>query len=160
MIGQRNDYMSYLVAIRVRGRTGIKPDLKYTLNLLNLTRINHCGVYRNDEKSKGMLLKVKDYIAYGEISEEIFSKMVLKRGRLKGDKRITPEFITSVNEKDIDSLVNNLFSGKTTLTGLGIKRVFRLHPPKGGYKSTKHSYPRGSLGYMGGEVNDLLKRMI
>jgi large subunit ribosomal protein L30 len=152
--------MSYLVAIRVRGRTGIKPDLKYTLNLLNLTRINHCAVYKNDEKNKGMLLKVKDYVAYGEISEEVFSKMVSKRGRLKGDKRVDTEFVSSVKEKDMDSLVKNLFSGKTTLTGLGIKKVFRLHPPKGGYKSTKHSYPRGSLGYMGEEVNTLLKRMI
>jgi len=152
--------MSYLVAIRVRGRTGIKPDLKYTLENLNLTRINHCSVYKNDEKNKGMLLKVKDYVAYGEISEDVFSKMVTKRGRLKGDKKINSEFISSVKEKDMESLVKNLFEGKTTLTGLGIKRVFRLHPPKGGYKSTKHSYPRGSLGYMGGEVNDLLKRMI
>ncbi len=152
--------MSYLVAIRVRGRTGIKPDLKYTLDLLNLTRINHCAVYKNDDKNKGMLLKVKDYVAYGEISEENFAKMVIKRGRLIGDKRINSEFITSIKEKDMDSFIKNLFTGKTTLTGLGIKKVFRLHPPKGGYKSTKHSYPRGSLGYMGEEVNGLLKRMI
>jgi len=152
--------MSYLVAIRVRGRTGIKPDLRRTLELLNLTRINHCAIYRDDEKMKGMLLKVKDYVAYGEISEDTFFKMVSKRGRLKGDKRIDSEFISSVKEKDMDSLVKNLFSGKTTLTGLGIKKVFRLHPPKGGYKSTKHSFPKGSLGYMGDEVNGLLKRMI
>lgn len=152
--------MSQLVAIRVRGKTGIKPELEHALEIINLTRINHCVVYKDDEKIKGMFLKVKDYIAYGEISEETFSKMVAKRGRLKGNKRIDSEFISSVKEKDMDSLTKNLFEGKTTLTGLGIKKVFRLHPPKGGYKSIKHSYPRGSLGYMGKDVNDLLKRMI
>ncbi len=152
--------MSYLVAIRVRGRTGIKPDIRYTLDLLNLTRVNHCCIYKNDEMNKGMLLKVKDYVAYGEISEENLAKMIEKRGRLKGDNRIDSNFLTSVKEKDMESLVKNVLSGKTTLTGLGIKKVFRLHPPKGGYKSTKLAYPKGSLGNMGVEVNDLLKRMI
>ena len=152
--------MSYLVAIRVRGITGIKPDIRYTLDLLNLTRVNHCGIYKNDDMNKGMLLKVTDYVAWGEVTEENLAKMIEKRGRLKGDNRIDSNFLASVKEKDIESLVKNLVSGKTTLTGLGIKRVFRLHPPKGGYKSTKLSYPKGSLGYMGAEVNDLLKRMI
>lgn len=37
---------------------------------------------------------------------------------------------------------------------------FGLKPPKGGFKSKKLRYPRGSLGYHGDKINDLVKRMV
>ncbi len=35
-----------------------------------------------------------------------------------------------------------------------------LKPPKGGLKSKKLHYPKGSIGYHGDKINDLIKRMI
>ncbi|MEA2032230.1 MAG: uL30 family ribosomal protein, partial [Euryarchaeota archaeon] len=34
--------------IKVRGSVGIRPDIKYTLGLLRLHRVNHCVVVGND----------------------------------------------------------------------------------------------------------------
>jgi len=39
--------------------------------------------------------------------------------------------------------------------------VFRLNPPKKGYKSIKKSYKEGgALGYRGEKINNLIQRMI
>jgi len=35
-----------------------------------------------------------------------------------------------------------------------------LKVPKGGFASMKRMYPKGELGYRGGKINDLAKRMI
>jgi large subunit ribosomal protein L30 len=42
-----------------------------------------------------------------------------------------------------------------------IKPVFRLHPPKKGFKGTiKRSYKSGGVtGYRGEDINNLIKRM-
>ena len=42
----------------------------------------------------------------------------------------------------------------------GIKPVFRLSPPSGGFNAVKEYYPKGDLGYRGEKINELLKRMI
>ena len=42
-----------------------------------------------------------------------------------------------------------------------VKPLFRLHPPKGGWKSTKKPFVRGgALGYRGKAINDLVRRMV
>jgi len=43
----------------------------------------------------------------------------------------------------------------------GVKPVFRLHPPKGGFKGTiRRPYKSGGeLGYRGAAINDLILRM-
>ena len=50
------------------------------------------------------------------------------------------------------------------ISGICVRRgaslVGGLKPPKGGFKSKKLHYPRGVLGYNGGKINDLVKKMI
>ena len=40
------------------------------------------------------------------------------------------------------------------------KDVFRLSPPKGGFKSVRRYWPKGDLGYRGKEIEKLIERMI
>ena len=40
------------------------------------------------------------------------------------------------------------------------KDVFRLHPPRGGVKSTKMHYPKGILGDNGKDINKLIEKML
>ena len=40
------------------------------------------------------------------------------------------------------------------------KPVFRLNPPRGGFKSIRLPYPKGDLGNRKEEINKLLERMI
>lgn len=151
--------MKYYAIIRVRGRTGIKPDIKQTMHLLNLTRVNHCVVVGESEQLKGMLNVCKDYVAWGEIDKQTFAKMIEKRGRLPGNKRISQKYLEEIGYKNYDEFVDTIMNGKK-LKDLGIKPVFRLRPPAGGYKRIKQAYPRGALGYRKAAINALLRRMI
>lgn len=41
-----------------------------------------------------------------------------------------------------------------------LKQVFRLSPPRKGFKSTRLPYPKGDLGNRKEKINELLERMI
>ena len=59
-----------LAAVRVRGTVGVKGDIADTMEMLRLTRINHAVLINENPSYKGMLLKSKDYITWGEIDLE------------------------------------------------------------------------------------------
>ncbi|HNT73214.1 MAG TPA: 50S ribosomal protein L30, partial [Methanothrix sp.] len=79
--------------VRLRGSVKTKPDIKDTLDMLRLHRINHCVVVPDSPHYRGMIQKVKDYVAWGEIDEEALASMLEMRGRLNGNKRLTDQFI-------------------------------------------------------------------
>lgn len=154
--------MTY-AAVRIRGTVNIKPDIKKTLKLLNLTKVNHCIIIDESPSTVGMLQTVKDYITWGELDKQILSKLISSRGKLVGDKKITEEYIKSITsyptfEKLTEAITENKLKYKEIPS---IKPLFRLNPPKNGYKSTKRAFVnKGSLGYRGKEINKLIERMI
>ena len=138
-----------IAIVRVLGPIDVRPQIKKTMELLRLTRRNHCVfVGENVQSLPGMLKKCKDYVTWGPVSSEAVKMVVEKRGRLPGDKK--------VDKKDVDTVVKAIEKGEKT----GIKPVFRLHPPRKGWKSTKYRYPNGALGSRGEKMKELLKRMI
>ena len=149
--------------IRVRGIVNVKPQIKKTLELLNLTRANHCVVVEENKVNKGMLQVAKDYITWGEIDKEILTKLISSRGKLEGDKSLTNDYLksaTSYNNFDMLSkaILENKFKYKEIPN---IKPIFRLSPPKKGYEGVKRSYKNnGALGYRGKNINKLIERMI
>ncbi|MEF8878921.1 MAG: 50S ribosomal protein L30 [Candidatus Thermoplasmatota archaeon] len=150
-------------AVRVKGKINIKPDTKKTLQLLNLTRANHCVILPENKKIKGMLQTAKDYITWGEINQDILSKMIQERGRLEGDQPVNKDHLKKeTSYKDVKSLVEAIIKGKTQYKEIpSVKPIFRLSPPEKGYRSVKKPYSlKGSLGYRGEKINDLLERMI
>ena len=74
-----------IAAVRVRGRTGVKKGIQDTMSMLKLTRINHLVLLHEDPTYKGMLVKAKDYITWGEIDEETITQIITKRGKLSGN---------------------------------------------------------------------------
>jgi large subunit ribosomal protein L30 len=149
--------------IRVRGIINVNPDIKRTLKLLRLTKVNHCTLLEENKVYKGMLQKVKDYTTWGEIDKEILPKLMESRGMIVGDKQITEEYIksaTSYNtfEKLSQAILDNKFKYKEIPD---VKPLFRLSPPKKGYEGIKRSFKNGgALGYRGKEINKLIGRMI
>jgi len=153
-----------LAVIRIRGSVSVRKDIEYTLNLLRLNRKFHLTLIRNNPSYKGMLQKVKDYVTWGEIDKETLELLLKNRGRLVGNKRITEDFLKeNTTFKSFSELADALISGKVNIGDLPwLKPVFRLHPPKGGFKySTKRPFKDlGELGYRGTEINQLIKRMV
>ena len=135
-----NTFKNKLVAvIRIRGRVNVRSNIKETLKRLNLKYVNNCIILNMTDSYFGMIKQCENYIAYGEINKQNISLLLAKN---------------NINEKTED-IIENKINANT------IKTVFRLHPPRHGFRSTKLNFKQGgSLGYVGEHINDLLKRMI
>lgn len=155
--------MVKLAVVKVRGNIGARQDMRDTLRMLGLTRVNHCVLIEDNPTYKGMLQLTKDLITWGEVSKETIEALMRKRGRLVGDKKLSDEYFKSNTQfPSIVEFVDAIYSGKVELSAVpGLKKVFRLRPPRKGYEATKRPFSdRGSLGYRGEKINDLLARMI
>ncbi len=150
--------------VRIRSPVKVNKDIEYTLKLLRLTRVNHCVLYPEDEKVKGMLFKVRNMVTYGEITKDTLKKLLLKRGYVYTDKGKLVKFKTQyTDEKKIDKLVDEILSGKLKINDINLKPVFRLKPPTKGYdrEGIKKTFKEGGvLGYRADHINKLLLRMI
>jgi len=149
-------------AIRIRGKVGVRKDAEDTLLMLRLKDPNNCVLVPETDDFKGMLEKVKDWITYGEVGKETLVKVLQKRLRLAGNKRIDEKILKQVAKYDsFEEFADEIIGGKVKLKDLEkMNPVFRLTPPSKGFKSVKEPYPRGDLGYRGKEINELLERMI
>jgi large subunit ribosomal protein L30 len=154
--------MVYAV-VRVRGTVNIKPDIKKTMQLLRLTRANHCVLLEENVVYNGMLHMVKDYTTWGEINKETLAKLISARGKLIGDKPLTIEYLKAATpyhsfEKLSEAILENKVKYKEIPE---IKPVFRLNPPKKGHRTIKRSFVnKGSLGYRKDGINKLIERML
>jgi large subunit ribosomal protein L30 len=139
-----------LAVVRVRGGVDKSKEIKDTLLMLNLKKVNHCVVVRKDPKIEGMIKKVKDFVTWGEVNEKTLGLLLQKRGKI--NRR-------GLKEEEIKKILDAFKKGKKHDIK-GFKMVFCLKPPRKGYKSIKKSYPKGALGYRGEKINELLERMI
>lgn len=154
--------MTY-AAVRVRGTVNINPDIKKTLQLLNLTRANHCVLLEEKPSIKGMLQVAKDYLTWGEIEKGILTNLITLRGKLEGDKGLTEDYLKSATSYNtIDKLSQAIIDNKFKYKEIpNVKPIFRLSPPKKGYEGIKKSFTnKGALGYRGKEINKLIEKMI
>jgi len=146
--------------VRLRGEVNVRPEIKDTLAMLRIHRVNHCVVVKEDPHNRGMIQKVKDYVAWGKVDDESLALLLEKRGRLSGNRRLSVEYLlekTSYSSfKELAEAVN---SGSASLKELGIKPVFRLHPPRKGLKTTKKTAQQGGdIGFRQ-DLADLIKKM-
>lgn len=151
------------VAIRLRSGINVKPDTKETLRLLRLNKVNHCVLVPSDKVHNGMLLKVKDYITWGEVKPEILARLILTRGRLVGDHPIDNNYIKKNTEHDsLVKFATDVANEKVPYTSVkNVKPLFRLHPPLQGHEGIKHSFRAGgALGYRGDHINDMIIKML
>ncbi|MCD6559731.1 50S ribosomal protein L30 [Palaeococcus sp. (in: euryarchaeotes)] len=154
--------MAKIALIRVRGKVGVKREIKDTLAMLRLHKVNHMVIVDEDPSYNGMIQKVKDYITWGEIDKETLAKLLRKRGRLTGNRKLTEEYVQEKLGMSIDEFAQAVINGEKSLKDLeGLKPVFRLHPPRGGHKTIKRPFKDGgALGYRGELINELIERML
>lgn len=147
--------------IRVRGHGKIKRKALTTLSQLHLNRVNHMVLLPETETSRRMLQVVKDYVTWGELSDDTAGRLVQSAMLLSGDRRISDADMLKVTGRDVTSIAKELADGRVSLKELHIKGVIRLHPPRHGWEAVKKDYATGgSLGYRGKEINPLIERML
>ncbi len=135
--------------VLVRGHIDLPQPVRDTLKMLKLTRKNFCAVVEDNAVYRGMIKKVKDYVTYGEITEEMFAKLVKARGEIFLGR--------TTDAKGKYSYATLKFNGKD------YKKYFRLNPPRKGFgrKGIKMSFKvGGALGNRGDKINDLIERML
>ncbi|MCC7570388.1 uL30 family ribosomal protein [Candidatus Micrarchaeota archaeon] len=141
--------------VRVRGMWGVKPKIRETLKKLNLTRVNYITLVPDNPYYIGMLKICKDYVAFGPMNKETIKRMLLKRGEITRNKKIKDD---KEKVQQLDSFLDELSEGKTSMKKFGMKQIVRLKPPKHGYKSVKKAYPYGALGKWP-NLDSLVERM-
>jgi len=141
-----------VAVVRVRGIRNIKPKIRKTFELLRLDKPNQCVLVNGNPKLMGMINIVKDYVAYGVVSSDTIYKLIKKRGE-KGGKLVRTLF----EDDELKSLSEKIFLGAPV--NEFVNQVFRLHPPRSGYKNIKKAYPLGDLGKRD-DMNRLVLRMI
>ena len=120
-----------MAIILVRGMINVKKDIIATMDKFMLRQKLVCVVVPKNEANRYAAIKIKDYVTYGEISEETYKLLVEKRG-----------------EKGPDGKVKKFFRMHPPRGGFerkGIKVPFNQG---------------GALGYRGEKMNDLIKRML
>ena len=152
-----------LAVVRIRGTVNVPRPVRETLALLGLHRNCHATLVDDRPAYLGMLRKAAVWITWGEIDYETLLELLRRRGRLRGNKPLTDEYAQKLGFKDLADLAKAIYELRVDFRRLpGVKPVFRLHPPSGGYKGKiKRSYKEGGAwGYRGSAINDLLKRMM
>lgn len=150
------------VVVRMRGSVNVRGTIEDTLKMLRLHKVNHCVVLEENPNNKGMLQKVKDYVAFGQIDAQTLAAMLENRGRLEGGARLTNEYVAENSEFDsIESFAQAVYEGKATFKDLPkLKPVLRLHPPRKGHAGMKRTFQQGGvLGNHGEDISVLLNKM-
>ena len=130
--------------------------------MLKLHRVNHCVLLPDNPHYLGMIKKVTNHVAWGEIGPESVDSLLKNRGRLKGGKLLTDEYLKENTDfNSIEELSNAIYEEKVKIKDIpNLKPVFRLHPPRKGHKGIKRSFKiGGELGYHGDAINELIKKM-
>lgn len=140
-----------LAVIRIRGSVGVRKNIKETMQFLRLHKKNHLVFIDDRESYRGMLQKAKDYISWGELGAETIALLLKKRGRLRGNIKLTDALVKKYTKYEtIDDFAQALATLEVNLTDFDkIKPVFRLTPPKGGFKRTikRSVHDQGELGF-------------
>jgi large subunit ribosomal protein L30 len=153
-----------ILAIRVRGQVRVRPQIEDTLNKLLLGRVHQARLIKVTPSMEGMITKVKDYITWGVPSEEVIEQLLLKRGRLTGNVRLTDSYVKkNSTHSSVKALAKAIAAGKASVSDVeGLKPVFRLTPPTKGYRGKKsQSVAMGGInGDRGEGISELAIRMI
>jgi len=137
-----------ILVIRISGAVDLSGKVEETLFRMRLRRKYSAILVKPSVENLKVLRKMRDFVAFGEITPENLVKLI--------EKRAKP--ISSKDKIDASKIIKEI--EKKKLSELGIKPFFRLHPPRGGIESKKHfGVGKGVLGDNKSEINKLLERM-
>ena len=89
--------------IRITGDVGLNKDVAETLYRLRLRRKYACVVLNPKKETLGMIKKVRNFVAFGEINEETYKKLKEKRGKKDSKGNLKPFFRLHPPRKGIKS---------------------------------------------------------
>ena len=153
-----------VAVIRIKGKPGLRRDVKETFYLMRLYKKNNCTIIPNTPSYIGMLNKIKDSTTWGEIDFETIKQLLQKRGKLPGNRPLTEQYVREKLNCTLDEFIKEYMDFKREITDIpGLKPFFKLNPPRKGFeaKGVKVQFSMGGvLGYRKDKINDLIRRMV
>ncbi|RVD91681.1 60S ribosomal L7 [Tubulinosema ratisbonensis] len=159
----------FMLCVRVKGTNKVTPKVKKTLQLLRLTKPNHCVILRNTLPIRKMVQKVKSYVAFGFSDYKLVRELVYKRGMAKVNgarNTLTNEAVEDHfggEIKCVEELVYQIVKGTDLFKkAANFLWPFTLQPPRKGFggRKIKDVVEGGSTGNHGFMIGDLIRRMI
>ena len=131
--------------VQLRGEVNLPGDVRDTLRMLNLGRVNHCTLIPETDTYDGMVKKVAEVVAFGSPSEATVATLVRRRAEPEeGSDTIDDDWVAAeTSYDDVDELAAALVAEETTLSDAGLAPVLRLHPPRGGHNGIKQTRADG-----------------
>ena len=131
--------------VQLRGEVNVNRDIRDTLEMLNLGRVNHATFVPETPAYEGMIAKVNDYVARGTPSRETVELLLERRGEpADGNGSIDDEWVAdNTGYADIAALADALLDEETTLQDEGLSPTLRLHPSRGGHDGVKQPVVTG-----------------
>jgi large subunit ribosomal protein L30 len=82
-----------IAVIRIKGQVGVNKNIKETLHRLKLRKKFTARVFENPTAVEiGMINSVRNFVSFGEISEETYKKLVELRGQKDSEGKLKPFF--------------------------------------------------------------------
>ncbi|MGC8516388.1 MAG: uL30 family ribosomal protein [Candidatus Acidifodinimicrobium sp.] len=144
--------MEKICAVRIRSIIRANASIRRAIVALNLKKQNNAVILDKNPAMMGLLRQAEGVITYGELDKDTAAKLIGKALKREGKK-----------VDDLNAFIDSFFDGKSKLQDIGLKNVFRLHPPRGGFGRKGKDVPfqvGGSIGYRKEKINDLLNRMM
>lgn len=137
------------IVIRISGQVGLDSAIKETLIRMRIKTKYSSVLLKETVENEKLLKNVRNFVAFGTIDKETLKELVEKRAKpLKSGDKIDAEKVASGLESKSPE-------------ELGIRSIFRLHPPRKGIESKKHfGVGKGVLGDNKEKINDLVRRML
>jgi len=152
-----------LIAI-VQIRSGINRSREtvHALKLLRLERVHTASLIRSSLSLNGQMMKVKDVACWGPIEKGTLIQLLIKRGRLVGDRRLSEsELKRYTGYLSVEALAEDLLLNKVELADVkGLKPFFRLMSPGLRTSRKRAGSDRGLLGNLGKRINEVLMKML
>lgn len=156
-----SDAGAYLV-VRIRGQADVPYWATYTMSILKLERKYRATILPAKDNTLGMLNKIKHYVAWTILDEDLARELLEKKARKSGYKKVSQDDISKLGFDDLTHLARDLANGVATLSKLApLKPWFALAPPRHGFRrSTKRL--AGQKGILGNnrDLGDLVRRMM
>ncbi len=154
-----------LLAIRARGSAGLRHQIQAALDDLGLKRRNQAILLPDNPSTRGVLNKLKDTLIWGQATEEILTSLLHSRSKVPGSGRLTDaEAKKRFGVEGIKALAKSLSTGDLKpqeLRRRGLSTTFRLHSPKGGFRSLKNpSGKGGELGFRPESLKEVIEKMV
>jgi large subunit ribosomal protein L7e len=156
--------------VRIRGLKDISPRVRKALQLMRLRQIN-TGVFIKLNKAALSLLKiVEPFVAWGYPDLDTVKKLIYKRAHVKVNGTRTPilgngiieEHLGKYNIICVEDLIHEIWTvGPHFKEANNFLWPFKLHSPRGGYKSIKkHFIEGGAYGNREEYINELIAAML